>query len=254
MKTTLKRGIGRGAEVNGNGRAVIPPGTLSPVTLYRQPPPSKPGFAKVVGKFFLWLVVLARDPRLRARRRLLPLGAREREGARLQLASAASARSRGSTRSRTRTTPAVALVIGYDHRAGDGNSPSRSDTMMLIRADPVTKTISLLSFPRDLIVPIYCPSRTPAVRAPGRRRRPAPGGSTRAYAYCGASGALETVQAPDGRPDQLPDQRQLPRVHRGRRTSSAASGWTSTGATTTRTSARARPTSRTSTSSPATSC
>ena len=27
---------------------------------------------------------------------------------------------------------------------------------MLIRADPVTKTISLLSFPRDLDVPIYC--------------------------------------------------------------------------------------------------
>ena len=28
---------------------------------------------------------------------------------------------------------------------------------MLIRADPQTKTISLLSFPRDLDVPIYCP-------------------------------------------------------------------------------------------------
>jgi len=33
MRTTLKRGIGRGAEVNGNGSGVIPPGTLSPVTL-----------------------------------------------------------------------------------------------------------------------------------------------------------------------------------------------------------------------------
>ena len=35
---------------------------------------------------------------------------------------------------------------------------------MLIRADPQTKTISLLSFPRDLIVPIYCGStaRTPS--------------------------------------------------------------------------------------------
>ena len=27
---------------------------------------------------------------------------------------------------------------------------------MLIRADPVTNSISLLSFPRDLGVPIYC--------------------------------------------------------------------------------------------------
>jgi len=58
MKTTLKRGFGRGAEVNGNGRAVIPPGALSPVTLYRQPPPSKPGFAKLVGKFFLFVGLL----------------------------------------------------------------------------------------------------------------------------------------------------------------------------------------------------
>jgi len=31
---------------------------------------------------------------------------------------------------------------------------------MLIRADPVTKTISLLSIARDLIVPIWRPSTT----------------------------------------------------------------------------------------------
>ena len=30
---------------------------------------------------------------------------------------------------------------------------------MLIRADPVTKSISLLSFPRDSGVPIYCGAR-----------------------------------------------------------------------------------------------
>ena|SRR5437773_8605195 len=58
MRTTLKRGIGRGAEVNGNGHGVIPPGTLSPVTLYRQTPPARPGLAKVIGKFFLWLFVV----------------------------------------------------------------------------------------------------------------------------------------------------------------------------------------------------
>ena len=38
MRTTLKRGVGRGAH-NGNGKAVYPPGTLSTVTRYRQPPP-----------------------------------------------------------------------------------------------------------------------------------------------------------------------------------------------------------------------
>ena len=39
MKTTLKRGVGRGARLNGNGHAVFPPGTVSPFTRYRQPPP-----------------------------------------------------------------------------------------------------------------------------------------------------------------------------------------------------------------------
>jgi len=37
MRTTLKRGVGRGATHNGNGKAVFPPGTLSTVTRYRQP-------------------------------------------------------------------------------------------------------------------------------------------------------------------------------------------------------------------------
>ncbi|HZS29700.1 MAG TPA: LCP family protein [Gaiellaceae bacterium] len=55
--------------------------------------------------------------------------------------------------------PAIALVAGYDHRAGTGTSAyagSNSDTLMLIRADPTNDTLSLLSFPRDLSVPIYC--------------------------------------------------------------------------------------------------
>ena len=37
MRTTLKRGLGRGAAPNGNGKAALPPGAPSPVTLYRQP-------------------------------------------------------------------------------------------------------------------------------------------------------------------------------------------------------------------------
>src|SRR3954463_13767778 len=54
MRTTLKKGIGRGAALNGNGHAVLPPGALTPVTLYRQPLPPRPGVATRVGRFFVW--------------------------------------------------------------------------------------------------------------------------------------------------------------------------------------------------------
>ena len=49
MRTTLKRGIGRGAALNGNGngRAVLPP-TSPAVTIYRQPEPSRRGVAAFV--------------------------------------------------------------------------------------------------------------------------------------------------------------------------------------------------------------
>jgi LCP family protein required for cell wall assembly len=199
MRTTLKRGIGRGAEVNGNGRAVLPPGALTPVTLYRQPPPPERGLAAQVGRFFAWFFVV-----------LLMLVCGIVGGAYLwahESAAALQAHSADAKRAEERLDAvpdakhaSIALVIGYDHRAGDGEgSPSRSDTMMLLRADPVTKTISLLSFPRDLIVPIYCPSRT----ATGRNGPAVASGSDRintAYAYCGSSGALETVRHLTGLP------------------------------------------------------
>src|SRR3954462_3839629 len=54
MRTTLKKGIGRAAAANGNGHAILPPGALTPVTLYRQPPPPRRGVAARVGSFFLW--------------------------------------------------------------------------------------------------------------------------------------------------------------------------------------------------------
>lgn len=51
--------------------------------------------------------------------------------------------------------PAIALVMGSDHRWTDGaSSPSRSDTLMLVRLDPRTHLISMLSLPRDLWVNI----------------------------------------------------------------------------------------------------
>jgi LCP family protein required for cell wall assembly len=61
--------------------------------------------------------------------------------------------------------PQTALVIGSDFRASDGaaaKNDSRSDTLMLVRLDPQTKYISLLSLPRDLHVTIPAYKGIPA--------------------------------------------------------------------------------------------
>ena len=86
--------------------------------------------------------------------------------------------------------PTIALVLGYDHRTGQGNAPSRSDTMMLLRADPKSDTISMLSLPRDLEVDIKCPSKGDL----GVNKINA------AYSFCGSPGALATVKALTGLP------------------------------------------------------
>ena len=189
MRTTLKRGIGRGS-VNGNGHGVLPPGALSPVTLYRQPPPPRRSFAAQVGRFFLWLGVTAAVV-------LCGLVG----GFYLWIHESAAAlrpHTAAGKAAEARLSPpksaAIALVIGYDHRAGDGNSPSRSDTMMLIRADPASNTISLLSFPRDLVVPIYCAGKNGSTVGYGSGR------INSAYAFCGPSGSLETVRHLTGLP------------------------------------------------------
>lgn len=46
--------------------------------------------------------------------------------------------------------PQTILLIGSDHRASDASTNARSDTMILVRLDPHTKTITVLSIPRDL--------------------------------------------------------------------------------------------------------
>src|SRR5919206_5126878 len=59
MRTTLKRGIGRGAELNGNGhRAVYPPGVLTPVRRYRVPPPPVRTTRERVRGFFKWTLIV----------------------------------------------------------------------------------------------------------------------------------------------------------------------------------------------------
>ncbi len=50
--------------------------------------------------------------------------------------------------------PQTILAIGSDHRAGTPWSSANTDTMMLIRLDPSSSTINVISVPRDLKVNI----------------------------------------------------------------------------------------------------
>ncbi|MGZ8694925.1 MAG: LCP family protein [Gaiellaceae bacterium] len=87
--------------------------------------------------------------------------------------------------------PAIALVIGYDKRVSTeaASDPSRSDTVMLVRMDPEKKAMTLLSFPRDLEVPILCPGHT---YLPDRINA--------AYSLGGPKCTIETVKALTGLP------------------------------------------------------
>ena len=180
MRTTLKRGVGRGHSGNGNGKMQLPPGPGRP--RHDLPPAGPPrrsrrslalailGWAATVvvvcaagiaGGAYLYLhesvaavAPKSIDVKITAKRLDLPIAGQ----------------------------PATALVIGYDRRAGEAKgTPSRSDTLMLVRANPKNQTISLLSFPRDLRAEIVCPGKatfttrsTPPMRtvAPRERSRP----------------------------------------------------------------------------------
>ena len=50
--------------------------------------------------------------------------------------------------------PQTLLLIGSDHRAGEPFSAANTDTMMLVRLDPNSSTINVLSVPRDLKVEV----------------------------------------------------------------------------------------------------
>ena len=186
MRTTLKRGLGRGAAPNGNGKAVLPPGASSPVTFYRQPEASRRTRAALVGRIAMWLGIAC-----------LVLAGGAMGGAYLyfhQSVAAVAAKTPEVRRAAQALDvalpgqPAVALVIGYDHRKEDGpNTSGRSDTLMLVRADPSSDSISLLSFPRDMRVEIRCPGRTPFFDK-----------INSAYSYCGPQGSLNTVKGLTG--------------------------------------------------------
>jgi len=188
MRTTLKRGLGRAAPPNGNGTPVLPPGALSPVNVYRQSPPRRRSRLAHVGSAVLWLGVAA-----------LVLVAGAAGGAYLyfhESVAAVAAKTPAVKRAAKQLDvalpgqPAVALMIGYDHRTVDGNNTSgRSDTLMLVRADPESDSISLLSFPRDMLVEIRCPGRDGFVDR-----------IANAYSFCGPQGSLQTVKALTGVP------------------------------------------------------
>src|SRR5579885_2276671 len=115
MRTTLKRGVGRGAGANGNGRAVFPPGPVSAVTRYASPPPP-PGASglRILKRILVGtLIVLSSLGLAVADVQSHPDLKRVSKELDIPVAN----------------HPAIALVIGYDHRVGIGG-PSRSDTIM----------------------------------------------------------------------------------------------------------------------------
>ena len=77
----------------------------------------------------------------------------------------------------TSKTPLIFLVLGIDKRPDDPNP--RSDTLFLMRMDPVKKTVTMLSFPRDALVEV-----------PGH----GPTKITEAYHYGGPKLTIQTVK------------------------------------------------------------
>jgi LCP family protein required for cell wall assembly len=177
--------MGRSAGANGNGHAVLPPAIRSPVKRYTQPRRARRRWvlvARFLGGFLALLVLLAlgsaggaylyyhesvvaveahsKDVKIASKHLDLPLP----------------------------NQPATALVVGYDKRKGDTDR-GRSDTLMLLRADPATKSISMLSFPRDLVTPVWCGNTAYASQR-----------INQAYALCGSKGALDTVKKLTGLP------------------------------------------------------
>jgi LCP family protein required for cell wall assembly len=53
--------------------------------------------------------------------------------------------------------PQTILILGSDHRAHTPQSAANSDTIMLVRLDPDSQTINVMSIPRDLKVDIPTP-------------------------------------------------------------------------------------------------
>jgi LCP family protein required for cell wall assembly len=191
MRTTMKRGIGQGAALSGSGEAAAP--LFGPMARYRHPGPPRRSVFGVILRGFAWLLLA-----------ILVVGAGAAGGAYLYAHEAlvhVSAHTRDLQQVQGKGSgdlkavpppgkPAIALVAGYDVRgAPRGKNPyagSNSDTLILMRADPTNDTLSLLSFPRDLWVNIYC--HGDAVDTQNRINS--------AWSYCsnGPAGTLDTIE------------------------------------------------------------
>ncbi|MGZ4335496.1 MAG: LCP family protein, partial [Gaiellaceae bacterium] len=150
--------MGRAATVNGNGRAVLPPPVSEPIRRYKAPEPPPRSTRSTAAKVFGW-ILLALVVVVAGLAGGLYLYGHETLNAIAPHSAAVKAAEPDLAQLPTASEPATALIVGYDARAGSegfGLADSRSDTIMLVRADPTTNTLSLLSFPRDLQVPIYC--------------------------------------------------------------------------------------------------
>ena len=191
MKTTLKRGVGRAADTNGNGRAVPPPGAMTPISRYRQPARRR-GVVGIIGRILFFLVLAAASL-------LMGIGGGYwLEGEQTVVDISNASRRDPQIRKAARKLdialpgrPTIALAVGQDFRrwAKADERGGRADTVMLMRADPDIGTLSMLSFPRDLLVEIYCPGRAPFL-----------GPINSAYALCGLQGTVETVKHLTGVP------------------------------------------------------
>jgi LCP family protein required for cell wall assembly len=196
VRTTLKRGHGRTAlDGRGSDRSTLPPDALSPMTIYTvDEPPSRSGF-RTVGRILGWIGLV-----------LLMVAGGFAGGIYLWLhESVAAVQIKGPDYQKIRPFltkppkgPAIWLALGYDHRAGQGSDPSRSDTMMLLRTDPDTHTVSMLSFPRDLQTQIYCPGH--AVWTDKINAAFSCGSANGGGPIGGAAAALETVEKLTGLP------------------------------------------------------
>ena len=189
MRTTLKRRIGRWEQVTGNGRAASALPARNKISRYEQPPASG-RVLRGIGRFMfnvaLFVAVVAGGAAGG-----LYLWANEKIG---------------ETTAKTKDTkiserqldvvvpnqPVIALVVGYDKRRGAVGDRGRTDTVMLVRLDPRKgmQSISLLSFPRDLSVPLYCDPNSSF----------GTGKINAAFSQCGLTGAVLTVKALTGLP------------------------------------------------------
>ena len=191
MRTTLKRGVGRTTDGNGNGRATLPPAGLTAISHYHQPR-RRGGIPGLIGRILFFLLVamtslvfgIAGGYWLDGEQTVVDIDRASRKDPQIRKAAQ-------KLNIRLPGRPAIAMVVGQDFRkwAKDEEKGGRADTVMLMRADPEGGTMSTISFPRDLIVDIHCPGRSSF-----------PGPINSAYALCGLQGTVETVKQLTGLP------------------------------------------------------